>query len=81
MTSIEVGDDRPKQELHQHPRPDIDPESPITTGLMTSFRDNDVNLMEWIGKNYTPAVDHDHDGVSQLLPGKYLQPFPPMNFT
>lgn len=49
---------------------DIDPESPITTGLMTSLRDNDVNLKEWLGKNYTPAVDHDHDGLnSKMLPG------------
>ncbi|MFZ5697774.1 MAG: hypothetical protein ACOY9J_03475 [Pseudomonadota bacterium] len=49
---------------------DIDPESPITTGLMTSLRDNDIHLQEWLGKNYTAAVDHDHDGVnSKLMPG------------
>lgn len=49
---------------------DIDPESPITTGLMTSLRDNDQHLEEWIGGSYTAAVDHDHDGVnSKLLPG------------
>lgn len=52
------------------PDSDIDPESPITTGLMTSLRDNDQHLEEWIGGSYTAAVDHDHDGVnSKLLPG------------
>ena len=52
------------------PDSDIDPESPITTGLMTAIRDNAQHLKEWLGSNYTAAVDHDHDGVnSKLLPG------------
>lgn len=59
----------PSKSFTTIPDSDIDPESPITTGLMTSYRDNDINLQEWLGKNYTPAVDHDHDGVnSKLLP-------------
>jgi hypothetical protein len=49
---------------------DIDPDSPITTGLMTKLRDNDIHLEEWLGGSYTAAVDHSHDGVdSALLPG------------
>lgn len=60
----------PSKNFTSIPDTDIDPESPITTGLMTEYRDNDINLMEWLGKNYTPAVDHDHNGVnSKLLPG------------
>jgi hypothetical protein len=52
------------------PDSDIDPESPLTTGLMTAIRDNAVHLEEWLGGSYTAAVDHDHDGVnSKLLPG------------
>lgn len=52
------------------PDSDIDPESPITTGLMTAIRDNAQHLKEWLGSSYTAAIDHDHDGVnSKLLPG------------
>jgi len=40
----------------------IDADSPITADLMEDFRDNDIHLEEWLGKNYTAAVDHDHDG-------------------
>jgi len=48
----------------------IDPNSPVDTTLMTQLRDNDVHLEEWMGKNYTAAVDHDHDGVnSKIVPG------------
>lgn len=51
------------------PDSDIDPESPITTGLMTSIRDNAQHLKEWLGSSYTAAIDHDHDGTnSKLLP-------------
>lgn len=51
------------------PDSDIDPESPITTGLMTAIRDNAQHLKEWLGNSYTAAVDHNHDGVnSTLLP-------------
>ena len=42
----------------------IDPDSPETTGLITQFRDNDVHLEEWLGKNFVAAIDHDHDGVN-----------------
>lgn len=59
----------PSKSFTTIPDSDIDPESPLTTGLMTAYRDNDINLREWLGGNYTPAVDHDHDGVnSKLLP-------------
>jgi hypothetical protein len=49
---------------------DIDPESPLTTTLMTAYRDRDQHLKEWLGGSYVAAVDHNHDGVnSQLVPG------------
>lgn len=52
------------------PDSDIDPDSPITTGLMTKLRDNDQHLEEWLGGDYTAAQNHTHDGVdSALLPG------------
>lgn len=46
------------------PDGDIDPDSPITTGLMTKFRDNDVHLEEWLGLSFTAAQDHNHDGTN-----------------
>jgi len=49
------------------PDGDIDPESPITTGLMTAFRDNDQNLKEWVGGSFIAAVDHNHDGLNSVL--------------
>lgn len=48
----------------------VAPDAPMDTILATAWRDNDINLREWIGGSYTPAVDHNHDGVnSTLLPG------------
>lgn len=46
---------------------DIDPESPITTGLMTALRDRDENLRQWLGGSYTASIDHKHDGVDSAL--------------
>lgn len=57
----------PSKSYTSIPDSDIDPESPLTTTLMTAYRDNDVNAHEWIGGSYTPAVDHDHDGVNSKL--------------
>lgn len=49
---------------------DIDPDSPITTTLMTALRDRDENLRQWVGGSYVAAVDHNHDGInSSLLSG------------
>lgn len=60
----------PSKNWSNVPDSDIDPESPITTGLMTSYRDNLVHVYEWIGYGYVAAQAHDHDGVnSALLPG------------
>lgn len=48
----------------------IDPDSPLTSGLFTNLRDNDIHLEEWLGDGFTAAKDHDHDGVnSKLVPG------------
>jgi hypothetical protein len=41
-----------------------DAESPIDTTLMEGLRQNLVHLKEWLGENFTPAVDHDHDGIN-----------------
>jgi hypothetical protein len=45
----------------------IDVDSPITEDLMEDFRDNDIYLEEWLGKDYTAAQNHDHDGVNSKL--------------
>lgn len=49
------------------PDSDVDPDSPITTTLMTAYRDNDIHLEEWLGANFVAAQDHDHDGVNSAL--------------
>lgn len=46
---------------------DVDPDSPITTGLMTAFRDNDIHLEEWLGMDYTAAQNHDHNGTNSKI--------------
>lgn len=49
------------------PDADIDPDSPITTGLMTNFRDNDIHLEEWLGDGFVAAKNHNHDGVNSAI--------------
>lgn len=49
---------------------DIDPDSPITTGLLNSYRDRDENLSsQLIGETspFTAAQKHDHDGLNSAL--------------
>ncbi len=44
---------------------DIDPDSPVTTGLITKFRDNDINHEEWLGLSATTKLaDHAHAGFA-----------------
>jgi len=43
---------------------DVDPDSPLSTNLMTELRDNDIHLEEWLGLSFTAAQDHDHDGTN-----------------
>lgn len=47
----------------------IDPDSPITTSLMTALRDNAIHVREWLGASYTAGAvqDHDHDGLNSAL--------------
>jgi hypothetical protein len=47
----------------------IDPDSPITTGLMTALRDNAIHLREWLGASFVGGAvqDHDHDGQNSAL--------------
>lgn len=42
----------------------IDADSPIDVSLMTSFRDNDIHLKEWLGRDYSAEPNHSHDGVN-----------------
>lgn len=55
------------------PTADIDPDSPLTTGLMTSIRDNIENVFaQLVGDpvatpTFTPAAEHDHDGVNSKI--------------
>ncbi|MFQ5353376.1 MAG: hypothetical protein ACE5DR_00380 [Thermodesulfobacteriota bacterium] len=46
----------------------IDADSPIDTTLLTEVRDDLAHLQEWLGLNYTAAVDHNHDGINSSLP-------------
>ncbi len=50
------------------PNGDIDVDSPITTSLMTAYRNNDQYLLEYIGGGtgggFTPQAAHNHDGVN-----------------
>ena len=47
----------------------IDPDSPITVGLLTAYRDRDQFLQEWLGASFVAGAvqDHDHDGVNSVL--------------
>ncbi len=47
----------------------IDADSPLDTTLLTQIRDDLVHLREWLGFNYTAAIDHNHDGLNSALPG------------
>ncbi len=73
----------PSKNYSTIPDSDIDPESPITTGLMTSIRDNIVHVYEWIGYGYVAAQAHDHDGVNstQLAGNIYGNLFAFQNYT
>ncbi len=46
----------------------IDADSPLDTTLLTEIRDDLAHLHEWLGLNYTAAVDHNHDGLNSALP-------------
>lgn len=53
-------------------------DKPIDTTLLTEIRDNLVNLKEWLGVAYTPAQNHNHDGVnsaSVITPNMRYQQF------
>lgn len=45
----------------------IDPDSPITTSLMTAIRDDLVHVKEWIGHGFTAQQAHTHNGVDSAL--------------
>ncbi len=49
------------------PLTDIDPDSPLTTGLASAWTNRSQHNFEWIGKNYTPSDNHNHDGANSAL--------------
>jgi hypothetical protein len=46
------------------PNSDIDPDSPVTTTLMTELRDNPDFVSQWVGVRATAAVNHAHKGAA-----------------
>lgn len=51
----------------------VDVDSPLDETLMTAIRNNIQHNYQWLGEDYTPASNHDHDGVnSALLPGNVV---------
>jgi hypothetical protein len=44
----------------------VDPDSPLTTGLITALRDNAIWVREWLGYSFTAGAvqDHNHDGTN-----------------
>lgn len=55
----------------------VDADSPLDTTLMTGVRDDLIHLEEWLGKNYTAAQDHNHDGVNSKVTNQVaVHPFP-----
>jgi hypothetical protein len=44
----------------------VDPDSPLTTSLITALRDNAIWVREWLGYSFTGAAvqDHNHDGTN-----------------
>jgi hypothetical protein len=47
----------------------IDPDSPLDAQLLTAFRDDLINLREWIGASYFAGAiqDHNHDSANSAL--------------
>jgi hypothetical protein len=54
----------PSKDFNAPADSEIDVDSPGNETLLTKIRDSLINLEERMGKNYTGAVDHDHDGVN-----------------
>ena len=42
----------------------VDADSPLDETLLTALRNNAEHLEEWLGKDYTAATNHNHDGVN-----------------
>lgn len=45
----------------------VDVDSPLDEALVTALRDNTLHLEEWLGKDYTAAQNHRHDGIDSFL--------------
>ncbi|MBI5562765.1 MAG: hypothetical protein HY894_07955 [Deltaproteobacteria bacterium] len=41
----------------------VDADSPLDTALITAMRDDLIHIKEWLGKDYTAAQNHSHDGA------------------
>jgi len=49
----------------------IDADSPLDTTLLTAIRDDLVHIKEWLGKDYTAAQNHNHDGVNSSIASSF----------
>lgn len=54
----------PSQPFTIIPDADVDPDSPLTSSLLSALKNNDIHLEEWLGLSFVAAQDHDHDGVN-----------------
>lgn len=43
-----------------------DADSPLDVTLLEGIRQNLIHLYDWIGQGYTPAINHNHDGVNSV---------------
>lgn len=44
-----------------------DADSPVDTTLMEALRQNAIHNFDWIGKDYTPSDNHEHNGTDSSL--------------
>lgn len=57
----------PTKNFYAIPDGEIDQDSPADETLFTKIRDSLIHLEEWLGKDYTAAQNHNHDGVNSTL--------------
>lgn len=57
----------PSKNFTAIPDDKVDSDSGLTLTLLTQIRDSLIHLEEWLGKDFTAAINHDHDGVNSEL--------------
>lgn len=48
-------------------------DAPLDTTLMSAIQGNLIHIEEWVGRDYTAAVNHSHDGNDSKLVGVALE--------